>query len=75
MKEVMEKDRQPEPVTVKQARETSHSVTMRVLEFVNTGYFGVYYVVLFYLYICKHYLKLNSRSPKVHFDLSIYLTQ
>ena len=73
MKEVMEKDRQPEPVTVKQARETSHSVTMRVLEFVNTGYLGVYYT-LFYFYICKNYLKLNSRSPKAHFDLSI-LTQ
>lgn len=37
LKEVVEKERQPEPVTVKQARETSQSLTMRVLEFVNTG--------------------------------------
>merc|ERR1719453_2672315 len=37
LKEVVAKERQPEPITVKQIRETSHSVTMRVLQFVDTA--------------------------------------
>lgn len=37
MEEVVKNEHQPEPVTIKQARNASHSATMRVLQFVNTG--------------------------------------